>query len=423
MTYKMEPTKATSGEMKHGLIIPPQIIFMPQVIEDQEHIVGWTKGEVGWIGIVERPDPLTFLVKEVHVPEQEANAGTCELTEEGIEKTAIALAKQRPEEDILNKIRMWGHSHHNMGSVSPSSQDEKMYEEMAKNCNDFFIRVIMAKNGLMKVDLAILDMNITIQNVSWAIQRPNVTDTKATWENIIKENVKDFAKAKQATPYYGWNNYESHKYNIKNDFQHICKKWPNIPIKCIGKSNVEKKTAQQYCQHKKCANYIKVSERYPTQNNGYYGYAMRNAAKDCGCSATRLEREECLKTLNATNKGLSPNSPQHYTPLEWCRECMDKKFWEDGETDTQLDDKDFFEYITHTDVDYCLAPEETTRECIKQMNTINLKRWEKGHKTFSAPLWCIGGGCQMVQKGEKELWSISNDRIKELKKELHNATT
>src|SRR5579864_141522 len=72
----------------------PKVFFTPQVMRDMYHIVDLVDGEVGWFGIVEEIGN-DYLVKEVLLPRQVANHGTCELTPQGVASIATDIIRDR----------------------------------------------------------------------------------------------------------------------------------------------------------------------------------------------------------------------------------------------------------------------------------------------------------------------------------------
>ena len=110
-------------------------------------------------------------------------------------------------------MKLWGHSHVNMG-VSASSQDDKQIKELKAN-TDFFIRVIMNKKDEIKID--IIDDDVVVENADFAeINNNDVTnllklieEAKAQIEEIklkreeelaveVKKEVKEKVREKRS---------------------------------------------------------------------------------------------------------------------------------------------------------------------------------------------------------------------------------
>jgi len=97
-----------------------------------------SKIEVGALGSVTKHDEGTYIIRDVFIPGQEANAVTCEL------KPGALLDLAMNVEDP-NSIRCWIHSHVDM-DIIPSGQDERQLRELSEGC-DYFIAGIHNKKG------------------------------------------------------------------------------------------------------------------------------------------------------------------------------------------------------------------------------------------------------------------------------------
>jgi len=165
----------------------PTVMFSPESIAAMHHIVSKCGEEVGWFGTVDYIGGI-YHVGNITIPGQEVNAGTCELTNDGLANLC---------EDILNeggdptKVKFWGHSHHNMG-VGPSGQDDKQVKELLDGSDDFFIRAICNKSGLMSVSVYNKTENVIFHHVHWSIDF-NI-DNKgiiSKYDKLIDSNVNE----------------------------------------------------------------------------------------------------------------------------------------------------------------------------------------------------------------------------------------
>lgn len=167
----------------------PEIIFTPKSLAVMKYIVDSVDDEVGWLGVVESYPDNKFLVTDIYIPNQGVHGATCELMPDGLSTLAEYLIANGKEDDI-GKIRLWGHSHVNMG-VSPSNQDLSDSMRLANDCGNFFIRVICNKSGLMSVSFYDMINKRWIENIPWCIfdgvDRKEIADT---YGPMIKENVK-----------------------------------------------------------------------------------------------------------------------------------------------------------------------------------------------------------------------------------------
>lgn len=182
-------TKVEMGDL-------PIILIPPTVLSDMEKITQFCDKEVGWLGIVERGETFTtesgvvyednmiFKIKKVFVPKQSASSASCEISTEGLVELAETL--QASEEDF-NNIRLWGHSHVYMGT-SPSGQDNSQLDSLMKDVTDYFIRLIVNKNGRMEFTLFLKDLDIEIYDVEWVVDYCG--ETTEDWAKIIADNVQ-----------------------------------------------------------------------------------------------------------------------------------------------------------------------------------------------------------------------------------------
>lgn len=167
----------------------PEVIFTPKSLAVMKYIVDNVSDEVGWLGVVESYPNNKFLVTDIYIPNQGVHGTTCELMPDGLSILAEHLMATGKEDDV-SKIRLWGHSHVNMG-VTPSGQDLNDAIRLANDCGNFFIRVICNKSGLMSVAFYDMVNERWIENIPWAIfdgvDRKEIADI---YGPMIKENVK-----------------------------------------------------------------------------------------------------------------------------------------------------------------------------------------------------------------------------------------
>ena len=121
--------------------------------------------EVGWLGTAYREG------NEIHITdtflfEQEVHATTTEITPEGLEKFGTELLTQENGVEVWNNLKMWGHSHVNMG-ITPSGQDDKQMVEFSQIGHDWFIRLICNKKGDLGIDVFDYEEGIVYKNVPW----------------------------------------------------------------------------------------------------------------------------------------------------------------------------------------------------------------------------------------------------------------
>lgn len=184
----------------------PKIIFKYKSLVMMKKIVDKLDKEVGWLGIVERVGDHTYIVSDIHVPKQEANGATCEITPEGLAELVSTL----PGEQV-DKVRLWGHSH-GKGGVFASAQDDTQAMETLKNCQDYLIRVICNQAGVMSVSFFDYVNKKIYENINWFYD--DGIDHKAMEKEIgetIEKNVKDF-KTTYTPPSVNAPGYEGHRF-------------------------------------------------------------------------------------------------------------------------------------------------------------------------------------------------------------------
>ena len=148
---------------------PTLFINNDAYLKMQEYIAQ-SKKEIGWLGTCSRKDN-DYIINNVYLFDQEVHETTCEITEEGLNKFALELMEKPNGMDIWNNIRLWGHSHVNMG-ILPSSQDNKQLDFFLKNMKEgFFIRYIGNKKGEIGLQIVDIDKNIILDETEISIKR------------------------------------------------------------------------------------------------------------------------------------------------------------------------------------------------------------------------------------------------------------
>lgn len=161
--------------------LEPMIWVAPIALDKMALYVQGCNKEIGWLGKVQRED-MAFIIHDVYLFKQQVHATTCEISPEGLSDFAMEVLTTDPENgmDIVNNLRLWGHSHVNMG-VSPSGQDNTQVEGFKEN-NPFFVRVIANKSGEMEFAIYDFENAITYKNVKWREYRYN--------EHELQEQIK-----------------------------------------------------------------------------------------------------------------------------------------------------------------------------------------------------------------------------------------
>jgi hypothetical protein len=167
----VKPTddKCTYTSIDDDAKSPPTIIFGLTAIRWIKALVDNHSEEIGFFGLVDERPNNTFFIREIFYPKHQlVTAGTCEISPEGETQIVTWLCDHNRTED-LGKLRLWGHSHHNMG-VSPSGQDETQALERMKQNQAHLIRVIVNKSGMMDVSFFDFTRLIRFDHIKWSTE-------------------------------------------------------------------------------------------------------------------------------------------------------------------------------------------------------------------------------------------------------------
>lgn len=195
----------------------PVLFIHPLALDKMDIIVTECKDEVGWLGFVKKYDDC-YLLEDVMLLKQKVHGATCELDEADLAEYYSNLYINNPDnaEEIIDSLRLWGHSHVNMG-VSPSGQDDVQALEFA-NGNEWFFRLIANKNGEMEIDFYDFERDIMFKNIKWQEFRAYRLELEESLKAEIKEKVTKMSYGGgYKYPSYGNNNqYDGHwDYNEK----------------------------------------------------------------------------------------------------------------------------------------------------------------------------------------------------------------
>ena len=149
-----------------------------------EYVNGIDK-EIGWLGTVIR-EGLEFYIDDVFLFRQEVHSTTTEITPEGLSEFAMELMSEPNGVEIWNNMKLWGHSHVNMGT-NPSSQDDKQIETFESCGYDFFIRMICNKKGSVRLDLYDYTSGIIYEELKYEIL---YTEEDENFKKSIEEKIK-----------------------------------------------------------------------------------------------------------------------------------------------------------------------------------------------------------------------------------------
>jgi hypothetical protein len=158
---RIKPTTVTRALLSSV----PYILIQPQALHKMFQYVSGCSDEIGWMGTAYR-EGREIIIDNVFLFDQEVHATTTEITPDGLSDFAMELMQQPDGVDIWNNLKMWGHSHVNMG-ITPSGQDDKQMETFKEGGHDWFIRLIANKKGELKIDLYDYATGVIYLDLPW----------------------------------------------------------------------------------------------------------------------------------------------------------------------------------------------------------------------------------------------------------------
>ena len=173
--------------------------FMPKIFIDikalnkMKEYIRQSSLEIGWLGTCEKIENKYFIT-DVFLFKQEVHATTTEITTEGLSEFAMELLSTPNGLDIWNNMKVWGHSHVNMGT-SPSTQDDKQVDVFAENADDFFIRIIANKKNDFRIDLYDFTSGVLYEQLPYEVDFGEDTDYINALYNKIAE-IEELIKLK-----------------------------------------------------------------------------------------------------------------------------------------------------------------------------------------------------------------------------------
>ncbi len=161
--------------------------FSPYAWAKLQHALKTINTEVGMFGITDKEDPLCVL--DVSILPQEVSSASIEFSEEGL----ASFYEDCIDEGLLPEqySRIWIHTHPS-GVYSPSSVDEKTFEDIFGNC-DWAVMYIVTKDNreycalqYNRVPKHRVELGKAIVDFSIPFPASNIFN----WEKEIKDNVK-----------------------------------------------------------------------------------------------------------------------------------------------------------------------------------------------------------------------------------------
>lgn len=122
-------------------VVEPLVLLTPLALLKMQALVNNYDKEIAWHGTVQQlPDSMNFIIEDIFMYPQRVSAATVDADEDTYGQWLVDNI------DKLNRMRMQGHSHVNMG-VSPSGTDLTYYKTLLDQVEDYYIFLIMNKSG------------------------------------------------------------------------------------------------------------------------------------------------------------------------------------------------------------------------------------------------------------------------------------
>lgn len=169
----------------------PEIFITKTALNKMNLYVSECDKEIGWLGVVES-DKDTFLIRDVMLFKQEVTSTTTDIDETDLNDFANSTVEKYGSDkgvDILNSIKLWGHSHVNM-SVFASGTDDESMDIFYDGGHDYFIRLIANKKGAMKIDVYNYEKGIIYENLPFT---PVISKEELDLRKMLEEIEKELA--------------------------------------------------------------------------------------------------------------------------------------------------------------------------------------------------------------------------------------
>lgn len=163
------------------------LLISAKSFNKMQAVVAACNVEIGWYGFIQELQNNVFYLTDIFVPSQQLVSGaTCTIKEEG-DNAAIDWEDEMRKEYGDGFIRLWGHSHVDMG-VNPSGQDITQFRELKKNL-PYYFRLIMNKKGVLGITFSAFGYEIEIS--SWEVE----PDTSVLeWATEVVSEAKKYSE-------------------------------------------------------------------------------------------------------------------------------------------------------------------------------------------------------------------------------------
>jgi hypothetical protein len=193
----------------------PKIYATPEAMHKMQAYTELCSDEIGWLGDVEELGGMRYLITDVFLAKQTVSGATCNLTPEGI----LELIEERliAGEEVSN-MKMWGHSHVNMGAFA-SGQDETQFKELQANSTDFFIRLIMNKRDDFHITFIDIARQIQWTELPITVYVPHSIDKdliRAEIKDKVTKQVYTYTAGQYGGKYPGYGGYQGYNAALKS---------------------------------------------------------------------------------------------------------------------------------------------------------------------------------------------------------------
>ena len=145
----------------------PSVIINPDALTKMYIYTDECDDEIAWLGTAYRDTENNIIyINDVFLFDQEIASTTVDVSSEDLSTFGEKLLQQKDGIEIWNNLKVWGHSHVNMGT-SPSKTDEEQMETFSEGGHDWFIRIITNKKDDLRVDLFYYDQGIIYNDIPW----------------------------------------------------------------------------------------------------------------------------------------------------------------------------------------------------------------------------------------------------------------
>lgn len=173
----------------------PKIYINAETYRIMTQLVKNCSDEIGWLALCEKKDN-DYLIYGIEICEQECGAAHTDLMESGLQEIASRFIKEG-RIDEMNNVRVWCHSHVNMG-VTPSTQDETTFKEYYKECDDYFIRIIMNKREECNIALVDNSSGLLFEDLKYELvyegEEKDIVDEIELYKKAIAELVTELGE-------------------------------------------------------------------------------------------------------------------------------------------------------------------------------------------------------------------------------------